>query len=127
MAGGFGREGAKQSVLMRKYLLYLPLTMMFGCFSIKVMHSDNDDASIFQQNEHGEIWISSMSSAQQIKITKQEQVGDTLLITYRRGAFLSSKNVIQLSDRVKYVKRANFLYAVRTKGGMFNLEKIEND
>lgn len=100
---------------------------MLGCSSVKIMHTDNDNSLIFQQNEQGEIWLSSMNSAQQIKITKQEQVDDTLFITYKRGAFLSSNNVLQLSDKVKYLKCANILYKVRTKGGKFSIENLEND
>jgi hypothetical protein len=109
---------------MAKKLLYLFAFMMFGCSSVKVIYMQNDDSLMIRQNTKGELWISSMHSAQQIKIISQEQVEDTLFVSYRRGVFLSPNNVLALTDKTKYLKCANRVYEViKTKEGFEIIDK----
>lgn len=97
---------------MKNILALLSFIFMVSCCSTHIKYTDVDSSLIFQQNDKGEIWLSSMNSSNQINITEKKYEGDTLIIGYRRGAFCSSNNIIPLKADTKYLKCANKLYMV---------------
>jgi hypothetical protein len=109
--------------MVRKLVIFTVL-FLFSCNSIKVTYIDNDSSLLFQHDENGCVWLSSLNSSQQINITKSIQKGDTLLINYKRGALVSMNNIIPLNSNTKYLKCANKLYRVEFEGNQFKL--IEN-
>lgn len=98
-----------------------PLLFLLGLFvSIRVSTNDKDESLFFGNNEKGEIYLSSLNSAQQIRITKSNIIGDTLFVNYKRGAFIRPNNVLPLDKRIKYLKCANKKYLIK-----FEDEKYE--
>ncbi len=98
---------------------------MFSCCAIKIKYTDVDSSLLFQNNDKGQIWLSSLNSAQQINIIKHEEKGDTLYITYERGAFTKPNNIMHLNENVKYLKCANKLYKVRIIQNQYNLTELK--
>lgn len=95
---------------MKRFSLFF----LLGLFvSIRVSTNDKDESLFFESNEKGEIYLSSLNSAQQIRITKSYMIGDTLFVNYRRGAFIRSNNVLPLDNSIKYLKCANKKYLIK--------------
>jgi hypothetical protein len=108
---------------MRNIFAFFSL-LLVCCYSIQIKHTDVDTSLLFQQDDNGRMWLSSLNSAQQIKITKFEYEGDTLIVTYRRCAFCSSNNVLPLKDDTKYLKCASELYTVEKMEKGFQIVKV---
>lgn len=102
-------------------MFFFNLSFILCCCSIKIRHSDQDNSLMFQQNKAGEIWLSSLHSAQQIKITDYKYEGDTLIIAYKRGLFCTPNNVLPLNDYTKYLKCANKLFKVEKNNKKYDL------
>lgn len=103
----------------------VPILFLLGLFvGIRVTTTDNDNSLFFQNNEKGEIFLSSFNSAQQIRITKCYTTDDTLFVNYKRGAFLRPNNVLPLDSNTKYLKCANNKYLIKKEGQKFLLFKV---
>lgn len=109
---------------MKGYIIILGL-LMFNCSAIKINYTDTDSSLLFQNDNKGKIWLSSLNSAHQINIIKHEEKGDTLYITYERGTFTKPNNIVPLNDNIKYLRCANKLYKVETKEDQYNLIELK--
>lgn len=109
---------------MKGYIIILGL-LMFSCSAIKINYTDTDSSLLFQNDNKGKIWLSSLNSAHQINIIKHEEKGDTLYITYERGTFTKPNNIVPLNDNIKYLRCANKLYKVETKEDQYNLIELK--
>lgn len=103
---------------IRKIIAFFSLGFIVSCCCLQIKHTDIDGSLLFQQDEKGRIWLSSLNSAQQIKITEFKYEGDTLIINYKRGVFCKSNNILPLKDNTKFLKCANKFYKV---------EKVKNE
>jgi hypothetical protein len=114
---------------MNRYCLLLLALPLAGCLSSKVRPTQEDSTFMLIQ-ENGQSRISSTSSAVQTPITKQQKLGDTLLLTYKRkGLFYSrtrawTRSVVPLNDQIRYVQCANRLFRVVKAGPGFALEPV---
>jgi len=108
---------------MIRKLVYIVVLTLLGCSPTIVLYTQDDESLLIQKNSTGELWLSSLNSAQKINIISQENVGDTLFVSYKRGIFRSPVDVLRLEDKTKFVKCANQLYEIsRTEEGKgFNL------
>jgi len=105
---------------MRTHCLLLLGLPLAGCASTKVRPT-TDDADFMLLQENGRVRISSTSSAVQTRIIQQNQVGDTLLVTYRKGAFINrfaaqAHSIVQPGEQAKYVRCANRQFRVVKTG-----------
>ncbi|UOQ53917.1 hypothetical protein [Hymenobacter cellulosivorans] len=113
---------------MRKSLPLLAV-LLSGCLSSKVAPGTPDPA-ILVQLQDGQVVLSSLDSAPQTRITRQQQVGDTLFVTYKKVLPLYRRDVrpaqftIALTEQIHYVKCANLLYRVEKMATGFRLEQI---
>ncbi|MCB2378712.1 hypothetical protein LGH70_14010 [Hymenobacter sp. BT635] len=103
---------------------------MAGCLTAKVGPTQEDAALMIVQ-ENSQPKVSSYNSAIQTRIIRQEKAGDTLFITYRKGALLSragawAHNTVQLNEQTKYVRCANRLFSVVKTNPGFALEQLKN-
>ncbi|UOQ73084.1 hypothetical protein [Hymenobacter cellulosilyticus] len=105
---------------MKMYLSALCALALTSCLSSKISPSTEDSALIYQQ-EDGQIMLSSLSSPLPIKIVRHQQVGDTLFVTYRRGAFLTPNSRVPLTGQTTYLKCANRSYKVEKTASGFQL------
>ncbi|RYU78942.1 hypothetical protein [Hymenobacter persicinus] len=97
--------------------------------SSKVGPTQEDSAFMLVQ-DNGQPRISSLSSAIQTQITKQEMVGDTLLVTYKRGAFLGrtrswTRSRVPLNEQTTTVQCANRRFRVVKTDQGFALEPLK--
>lgn len=105
----------------------IPFFSLFivSCCSIQVKHTDTDTSLLFQQDDKGRIWLSSLNSAQQIRITKFNYEGDTLVITtYKRCVICKANNILPLKDGTKYLKCANKQYKVEKISNGFKIIEV---
>lgn len=107
----------------------VPILFLLGLFvCIRVTTNDDDRSLLFNYNENGDIFLSSLNSAQQIRITKYYTTDDTLFVNYKRGAFLRPNNVLPLDSTTKYLKCANNKYLIKKEGQKYLLFKaLEGD
>lgn len=108
---------------MKGYNLILGL-LMFSCCAIKIQHTDADPSLFFQNNDKGEIWLSSLNSVQQINITSHKVKEDTLYVNYKRGAFTKPNNIVPLNKNIKYLKCANKLYKIEFAKNKYNIIEL---
>lgn len=111
--------------MIKKTIMIFTFCFILSCCSIKIRPTDTDTSLIFQQNENGQIWLSSMNSAQKINITNYKYEGDTLSIIYKRGLLCTINNVLPLKDNTKYLKCASKLYKVEKGAKGFEIEEIK--
>jgi len=112
---------------MKGIFIFLVGLFMFSCNVIKIAHFDNDASLIFQNDDQGQIWLSTLNSAQQINIIELKYKGDTLVINYERGAFVSPNNIIPLNEKTKYLKCANKLYRVELSGEQYKITETKQN
>ena len=98
---------------------------LLGCLSNKVSDCNDDNSLFFLQDKDGTVRMSSLNSSQQIKITKQEHIQDTLFICYKRGVFISSENIVNIKENTKYLKCANQIFRIERNGK--NIRIIRKD
>lgn len=104
---------------MKQLIILLGLLM-----TTTIKFSDNDESLIFSNNDKGEVWISSMNSAQQTKIIRNELKGDTLFVDYKRGLFVKSNNILPLSKKIRYIIIANKTYIVSFEDNKYSLVEM---
>jgi len=108
-----------------KMIITMFFLSLIGC-STQISDMNKDTSLFFVQDENGKVRMSSLNSFHQIKITKYEYVKDTLIISYKRGAFTSTNNVLPLQEDTKYLKCANQVYVVERKGNSINIRKEDD-
>ncbi|MCB2406551.1 hypothetical protein [Hymenobacter lucidus] len=109
---------------MKKFFLYPVVLLVSGCLSAKVAPDTPDPAFAYQQT-NGQISLTSTSSAMQTKIIRQQQIGDTLFITYRKGAFLKPSSIVPLTAQTHYLQCAGRRYKVAKTASGFQLDETQ--
>ncbi|SHL85123.1 hypothetical protein SAMN02746009_03497 [Hymenobacter psychrotolerans DSM 18569] len=108
----------------RAYSLLASAVLFTGCLSTKVPHTEPDSALLLLLNNR-QLIVTSLNSAVQTSITSQEQRGDTLVLTYRKGAFLRQHaNTMELPETTRYIRCAKQLYRVVMADTGRRLEKL---
>ena len=109
---------------MKNIIAFFSLFIV-SCCSVQVKHTDNDSSLLFQLDDKGRIWLSSLNSAQQIRITKFEYEGNTLVITtYKRCVSCKANNILPLKDDTKYLICANKKYKVEKGSNGFKIMEV---
>ncbi|TGE21345.1 hypothetical protein E5K00_13730 [Hymenobacter aquaticus] len=113
---------------MKNYLLCLAAGLLTGCLATKVS-PDTPDSVFFLPDAAGQVQLSSLNSAQHLKITEQRQVADTLLLSYEKR-FVSKRsepapgaNTVRLTPSVRLVKCADQVFRVVRQGTAVTLER----
>ena len=96
---------------MKMYVSGLCALALTSCLSSKVLPS-TEDASFACFQNNGQIQLFSLNSAIQTKIIRQQQIGDTLFVTYRKGAFLTPNSMVPVTAQISYLKCAGRLHKV---------------
>ncbi|MBD2714994.1 hypothetical protein KBK19_08105 [Microvirga sp. STR05] len=108
----------------RAYSLLASAALFTGCLSTKVPPTESDSALLMLLNNR-QLTVTSLSSAIQTNITRQEQKGDTLVLTYTIGAFLRNpSNTVAVAENIRYVRCANQVYRVAAAADGLRLEPL---
>lgn len=109
-----------------KYIYFISLLLLTSCLSYKVSPTTVDSNHMFYKDSNDVILLSSLNSAEQIKIIRLDYYYDTLLVTYKAGLFVKPKCKLPLHDSITYLKCANKVYLVRRSENGFELDEIIN-
>jgi hypothetical protein len=107
---------------MKKCVPGFAALLLSSCLSAKVSPT-TEDASFGYRQQEGQILLSSTSSALKTRIIRHQQTGDTLFVTYRKGAFLAPNARVPLTGQAAYLKCANRLYKVSKTASGFELSQ----
>lgn len=106
------------------YSLLASAVLFTGCLSTKVSPAEPDSALLLLLNNR-QLTVTSLSSAIQTNITRQEQKGDTLVLTYTKGAFLRHhSSTVELPETTRYIRCAKQVYRVIADDTGRRLEKL---
>lgn len=114
---------------MKKYLPLLAV-LLSGCLSSKKVSPGTADPSLMLFQKDGRVIIASLNSAFETKIIQQQQHGDTLLLSYKTGAWLYRRHftpaqyTLPLTEQIRHVQCANGLYQVVKTTNGFRLEQL---
>ncbi|WP_400191272.1 hypothetical protein [Hymenobacter sp. B81] len=108
---------------MKRSSLLPGLLLLAGCSATRVS-SPTPDAALLLSVVDQRLVLSSLNSAAQTRITRQELRGDTLVIAYEQGAFVKKANTVPLGEPVRYVRCGNRLYRVVAADSGPHLEQL---
>ncbi|RTQ52269.1 hypothetical protein EJV47_04385 [Hymenobacter gummosus] len=108
---------------MKTYAGLLLAASLTGCLTARKAPGSPDSAAMLEA-AGDRLVLTSANSAQQTRIVRQAQSGDTLLVWYKTGAFVGRANTLKPAPGVRFVKCGGQLYQLTAAGSGWQLQRL---